>query len=63
MSELSLKVLAYLRSHSDKKSFTAIDLNIAGFSFQEADQAIDELEECGYIEVNHRFINHSFELI
>lgn len=63
MSELSLKALAYLRSNVSKKSFTSIDLIICGFSLNEASQAIKELEECGYIEVHHEWINGSFELI
>ena len=63
MSELSLKALAYLRSNISKTSFTSTDLMIGGLSLNEADQAIRELEECGYIEVHHEWISGSFELI
>lgn len=63
MSELSLKALAYLRSNTSKKSFTITDLTVTGLSMKEANQAIKELEKCGYIEVHHEWVSGSFTLI
>lgn len=63
MSELSLKALAYLRSDTSGKSFTITDLTVIGFSLKDADQAINELERCGYIEVHHEWVNGSFTLL
>lgn len=61
MSELSTKVLAFLRSNPNRK-YTDDKLFPIVSSMDEAEKVIKELEECGYIVVNNDVVS-SFQLI
>lgn len=65
MTELSQKVLNYLRS-SSKKSFVITDLMYSEnlhLSDISAEKVISELEDNGRIIIHTEWINRSFELV
>lgn len=65
MTELSQKVLSYLRS-TGKNFFVNTDIMYAEnirLSDTKAEKVISELEDNGHIIVHTEWINHSFELV
>lgn len=65
MTELANNVLRTLKEMQSpkKQRFNALDLTSKGFSDDEAEKAIKELEEQGLIEINYSYVNHSFKLL
>ena len=66
MSKLAEAILYFLQQETNKgkKSFIALDLELAGkISNSLALKIIQELEENGYIEVHREWVSGSFNLI